>query len=120
MPFHHPLLELFSATRDTIAMCEKMASAGASAVLVVTPCFYKGLMTNDALISHYTKVADHSPVPVIIYSVPGNTGIDLAAEVIVELSSHPNIVGVKDSGGDVSTSFLGLQVFVGTHLFYKI
>ncbi|XP_045190999.2 4-hydroxy-2-oxoglutarate aldolase, mitochondrial-like [Mercenaria mercenaria] len=90
------------STRDTIAMCEKMAGAGAKAVLVVTPCFYKGLMSNEALISHFTKVADASPVPVILYSVPGNTGIDLAPEVVIQLSTHPNIAGVKDSGGDIS------------------
>lgn len=90
------------STRDTILMCKKMAEAGAKAVLVVTPCFYKGLMTNDVLLSHFTKVADASPVPVILYSVPGNTGIDLAAEVVVELSRHPNIVAVKDSGGDIA------------------
>ena len=47
------------------------------------------------------QVADNSPVPVILYSVPGNTGIDLAPNVIIELSSHPNIIGLKDSGGDV-------------------
>ncbi|WAR21902.1 HOGA1-like protein, partial [Mya arenaria] len=47
-------------------------------------------------------VADESPVPVILYSVPGNTGIDLAPEVVIQLSTHPNIAGVKDSGGDIS------------------
>ncbi|KAL4231156.1 4-hydroxy-2-oxoglutarate aldolase [Mactra antiquata] len=90
------------STRDTISMCKKMADAGAQAVLVVTPCFYKGLMTNEALIAHFLKVADSSPVPVIIYSVPVNTGIDLSADVIIQLSTHSNIVGVKDSGGDIS------------------
>ena len=47
-------------------------------------------------------MADTSPVPVILYSVPGNTGIDLAPEVIIKLAAHPNIAGLKDSGGDVS------------------
>ena len=47
-------------------------------------------------------MADASPVPVLLYSVPGNTGLDLDVEVIVKLSSHPNIAGLKDSGGDVS------------------
>ena len=51
------------------------------------------------------QVADNSPVPVILYSVPGNTGIDLAPNVIIELSSHPNIIGLKDSGGDVRYIF---------------
>ncbi|XP_052773228.1 4-hydroxy-2-oxoglutarate aldolase, mitochondrial-like [Mya arenaria] len=90
------------STRDTTAMCRRMADAGAKAVLVVTPFFYKSLMNNDALVAHFTKVADESPVPVILYSVPGNTGIDLAPEVVIQLSTHPNIAGVKDSGGDIS------------------
>ena len=46
-------------------------------------------------------MADSSPVPIILYSVPANTGIDLAPEVIVRLAKHPNIIGLKDSGGDV-------------------
>lgn len=90
------------STRETISLGKKMAEAGAKALLIVTPCFYKGMMTNEALISHYTKVADASPVPIILYSVPGNTTIDLPAEVAVQLSAHPNIVGIKDSGGNVA------------------
>ena len=50
------------------------------------------------------QVADASPVPVILYSVPANTGVDLAPEVIVKLSTHPNIIGLKESGGDVGIS----------------
>ena len=49
----------------------------------------------------FWQVADASPIPVILYSVPANTGIDLPAECVVKLSSHPNIIGLKDSGGDV-------------------
>ena len=47
------------------------------------------------------QVADASPVPVILYSVPGNTTIDMPIDIVVQLSSHPNIVGLKDSGGNV-------------------
>ena len=50
------------------------------------------------------QVADTSPVPIVLYSVPANTGIELPAECVIKLSSHPNIIGVKDSGGDVSNS----------------
>ena len=49
----------------------------------------------------FWQVADSSPIPVILYSVPANTGIDLPAECVIKLSSHPNIIGLKDSGGDV-------------------
>ncbi|XP_076436529.1 4-hydroxy-2-oxoglutarate aldolase, mitochondrial-like [Babylonia areolata] len=90
------------STSATIAMTEKMAEAGVDAVMVVTPCYYKANMTGDAMLAHYTKVADSSPVPVILYNVPVNTGLDLAPEVIVKLASHPNIIGLKESGGDVS------------------
>lgn len=96
------------STRDTIVMSQKMADAGAHAVLVVTPCYYKGGMSNAALMDHYTKVANASPIPVILYSVPANTGIDLAVDVIVKLSEHENIIGLKDSGGDISK--IGLVV----------
>nr|XP_002735311.2 PREDICTED: 4-hydroxy-2-oxoglutarate aldolase, mitochondrial-like [Saccoglossus kowalevskii] len=90
------------STRDTVEMSKLMASAGADAVLVVTPCYYKAQMKAAALEQHYRKVADESPIPVILYSVPGNTTIDLPVDVAVNLSSHPNIIGMKESGGDVS------------------
>ena len=53
---------------------------------------------------HYETVADQSSVPIIIYNIPVNTGIDLTAEIISQLAPHPNIIGLKDSGGDVSTT----------------
>ncbi|XP_046851469.1 4-hydroxy-2-oxoglutarate aldolase, mitochondrial-like [Xenia sp. Carnegie-2017] len=89
-------------TNQTIAMVKCMALAGVDSVLVSTPCFYKSGMTKEALQLHYTKVADSSPVPVILYSVPTNTGIDLNEEIIVKLSEHPNIIGLKDSGGNIT------------------
>ncbi|CAB3982926.1 4-hydroxy-2-oxoglutarate aldolase, mitochondrial [Paramuricea clavata] len=89
-------------TNQTINMAQKMASVGADSVLVATPCFYKSGMTKEALEMHYIKVADSCPVPVILYSVPANTGIDLPEEVIVNLSKHPNIIGLKDSGGNIT------------------
>ncbi|XP_076133858.1 4-hydroxy-2-oxoglutarate aldolase, mitochondrial isoform X1 [Alosa pseudoharengus] len=90
------------STKATVQMTEGMAHAGADAVLVVTPCFYRGRMNSKALIHHYTKVADASPVPVVLYSVPANTGLELPVDAIVCLSQHPNIVGLKDSGGDIT------------------
>jgi len=90
------------STRDTIAMANKMADAGADCVMVVTPCFYKGAMTSPAMQHHYNKVADASIVPIVLYSVPANTGIDLPEAAIINLSKHPNIIGVKESGGDIS------------------
>ncbi|XP_043912165.1 4-hydroxy-2-oxoglutarate aldolase, mitochondrial [Protopterus annectens] len=90
------------STHATIKMTTNMAEAGADAVMVVTPCYYRGQMNSASLIHHYTKVADTSPVPVILYSVPANTGLDIPIDAIVKLSAHPNIIGMKDSGGDVT------------------
>ncbi|XP_051241021.1 4-hydroxy-2-oxoglutarate aldolase, mitochondrial isoform X2 [Dicentrarchus labrax] len=90
------------STRATVQLTEKMAAAGADAALVVTPCFYKGKMDSRALIQHFTKVADSSPVPVVLYSVPANTGLELPLDAVLQLSQHPNILGLKDSGGDIT------------------
>ncbi|KPP61748.1 4-hydroxy-2-oxoglutarate aldolase, mitochondrial precursor-like [Scleropages formosus] len=90
------------STRATVQMTEQMARAGADAVLVVTPCFYRGRMDSRALVHHYTQVADSSPVPVVLYNVPANTGLDIPVDAVVTLSQHPNIVGLKESGGDVT------------------
>lgn len=89
-------------TRTTIKMTERMAMAGADIAMVVTPSYYKGSLNENALMNHYVKVADASPIPILLYSVPSNTSVDLPANVIIKLSSHPNIIGLKESGGDVT------------------
>jgi 4-hydroxy-2-oxoglutarate aldolase len=94
----------------------RFAAAGAHAALVVTPSFYKNQMTADALHEHYTRVADASALPVLLYNVPGNTGVELTAEVALRLAPHPNIIGLKDSGGDVS--FGHLMLFECTAITY--
>ncbi|XP_063818405.1 4-hydroxy-2-oxoglutarate aldolase, mitochondrial [Pseudophryne corroboree] len=106
------------STQATVEMTGEMAEAGADAVLVVTPCYYRGRMTSSALVNHYTKVADTSPVPVILYSVPGNTVLDLPVEAAITLAQHPNIIGMKDSGGDVSR--IGLIVHRTQHLGFQL
>ncbi|XP_042119643.1 4-hydroxy-2-oxoglutarate aldolase, mitochondrial isoform X2 [Peromyscus maniculatus bairdii] len=98
----------FRATQATVEMTLSMAQVGADAAMVVTPFYYRGRMSSAALIHHYTKVADLSPIPVVLYSVPANTGLDLPVDAVVTLSQHPNIIGIKDSGGDVTK--IGLMV----------
>ncbi|XP_062466431.1 4-hydroxy-2-oxoglutarate aldolase, mitochondrial isoform X2 [Pezoporus occidentalis] len=98
----------FRATQATVQLTLSMAEAGADVVLVVTPCYYRGAMTSAALVQHYTEVADASPIPVVLYSVPANTGLDLPLEAVVTLAQHPNILGIKDSGGDITR--IGLMV----------
>ncbi|XP_072413271.1 4-hydroxy-2-oxoglutarate aldolase, mitochondrial [Chiloscyllium punctatum] len=90
------------STEATIAMTLKMAEAGANAVMVITPFYYRGRMNSAAFIQHYTQVADASPVPVVLYSVPGNTALELPMDAILTLSQHPNIIGLKDSGNDIT------------------
>jgi len=90
------------STRATVELTLQMAEVGADAVIVVTPSYYKGLMSAAALENHYRQVADASPVPIILYSVPANTGVDLQLEAVVRLANHPNVVGIKDSGGSVA------------------
>ena len=90
------------ATAATIALTQQAAEAGADVALVITPSFYRGRMTSATLIRHYIGVADASPLPLILYNMPACTGIDLDVATIVTLSEHPNIVGLKDSGGNVA------------------
>jgi 4-hydroxy-2-oxoglutarate aldolase len=88
-------------TAETIQRTLRAAALGYSAVLVRTPSYYKPFMHARALIEHYHRVADASPVPVLIYSVPVFTGVTVEAQVTARLAEHPNIVGIKDSSGSV-------------------
>ncbi|HEX8493483.1 MAG TPA: dihydrodipicolinate synthase family protein [Pyrinomonadaceae bacterium] len=87
--------------RATIGEVRRVAEAGADAVLLITPHFYRGAMTQSALYSYYMAVADGAPVPVLLYSMPELTGIALAPETVARLSEHENIIGLKDSSGDI-------------------
>ena len=78
------------------------AAAGADAVLVITPHYYRAAMTQEVLVDYYKAVADASPVPVLLYSMPALTGIKLEPQTIARLSEHQNIIGVKDSSNDVA------------------
>lgn len=91
-----------TGTNDTSHVLNNTRSAcqaGADAVLVVTPYYNKA--TQNGLIAHFTKVADESSVPVIIYNVPGRTGCNLLPKTLAKLAEHPNIVAVKEASGNV-------------------
>jgi 4-hydroxy-2-oxoglutarate aldolase len=90
------------STRATIAATQRAASAGADAVLVRTPSFFKAQMTGDLLERHYRDVADAAPVPVLLYNVSMFTGVTLPADSVARLAEHPNIVGMKESGSDIA------------------
>jgi len=88
------------ATRHTIHLTKQAAEAGADAVLVSPPAYFKGAMTPGVLARHFRAVADASPVPVLVYQVPLRMStLDLPTGLIEELSQHPNIAGIKDSRG---------------------
>lgn len=92
------------STRATIRATKAVAEAGADAVLVQPPAYYKPAMTPEALREHFIAVADASPVPVILYQVPPRfSTVELAAGLVAELARHPNVVGIKDSHGDLKT-----------------
>ena len=90
------------STRATIAATRRAAALGADAALVRTPAFFKGQMTSDVFVRHYTDVADASPIPILLYNVTMFTGVNLLPDAVERLAGHPNIVGMKESGGDLS------------------
>ena len=90
------------STRATIAATKRAAAAGVDAVLVRTPSFFKTQMTADVFERHYLEVAEASSVPVLLYNVTVYTGVNLSPDVVATLAEHPNIVGIKESGGDIA------------------
>src|SRR5262249_21148451 len=86
---------------ETLRMCEHAARLKYDVALVRTPHFYRGQMNPQAMLAFYRTVADSSPLPVLLYTVPPFTAYDLPLEVIVELADHPNIIGIKESSGNV-------------------
>ncbi|MGI6552477.1 MAG: 4-hydroxy-tetrahydrodipicolinate synthase [Bacillota bacterium] len=88
-------------TRETIEVSQKALDAGAEAVMILPPHYFKGAMTDSVLKKHYFSIADAISGPLIIYNMPRNTGINLSAKLVCELAQHPNIVGIKDTGGNI-------------------
>jgi 4-hydroxy-2-oxoglutarate aldolase len=89
------------STAKTIERTRRAAELGYPGALVKTPYYYKPQYTSEALIEHFRRVADASPIPIILYSVPKFTGIALEAREAAPLAAHPNIIGIKDSSGSV-------------------
>jgi 4-hydroxy-2-oxoglutarate aldolase len=86
---------------NTLRMTEYAAELGYDVALVRTPFYYKKQMQPANVLAFYRTIADRSPLPVLIYSVPPFTAYDMPAELVIELADHPNIIGIKESGGDV-------------------
>ncbi|HLW79713.1 MAG TPA: dihydrodipicolinate synthase family protein [Terriglobia bacterium] len=90
------------STRETLRLSQEAIARGADALLVVTPNYYKSRMDSTALTAHYRRVADGVRRPVLIYSIPQFTGVHIDAAAIGSLSRHPNILGLKESSGDLA------------------
>jgi 4-hydroxy-2-oxoglutarate aldolase len=108
------------ATSETIRFTNQAAGLGADLALVVTPCYFKGSMTPPVLYDHFLAVAEASRIPVLVYNVPQFTGVNMEPSLVARLSRHPNIIGVKDSSGNIDQlsqiihqSEKGFGVFVG-------
>ncbi|MGI8643182.1 MAG: dihydrodipicolinate synthase family protein [Thermomicrobiales bacterium] len=112
------------STRATIALTRKAAEMGVDFALVVTPHYYTPRYDHAAFLKHYQSVADASPIPVIVYVMAAYTGVDLAPALVADLAKHPNIVGIKDSGGNapkvgemIARCGLGFGVLAGSASF---
>lgn len=90
------------SARETISLTNKIAEIGAHMALIVTPSYYGSKMNDEALINYYSAVADKSEIPILLYNVPKFTGVNISESVVSILSKHPNIVGMKDSSGNVN------------------
>jgi 4-hydroxy-2-oxoglutarate aldolase len=89
------------STRGAVRLTKMAAAAGADAVLVVAPHYYGAAMSVTALANHYRRIADDSAVPVVLYNIPKYMHYSLAPGLVAELAGHRNIVGIKDSSGDL-------------------
>jgi 4-hydroxy-2-oxoglutarate aldolase len=89
------------STAETIVRTKRAAQLGYPVALVKTPYYYKPVYRAETYIQHYRAVADSSPIPILLYSVPQFTGITLETPEILKLAGHPNIIGIKDSSGHI-------------------
>lgn len=90
------------STHSTVRLTREAAKAGAEAALVINPHYYKNRMDRVSLIRFFSTVADKSPIPVILYNMPASTGLDLDGQTVAELAEHENIIGMKDSSGNLN------------------
>jgi 4-hydroxy-2-oxoglutarate aldolase len=111
------------STKVSIELCHQAAEIGAHYGSLITPFFFAKKMSDAALIHHFIQVAENSPIPVLLYNNPGVTGITMSTTVVKEVSSHPKIVGMKDSSpGNLSAYILnakpGFSLLAGSANFF--
>jgi 4-hydroxy-2-oxoglutarate aldolase len=89
------------STKETIELAKHAADAGADAALALSPNYYKRAMSDELNKVFFQEVADACPIPLVMYNMPANTGINLSSKLIADMAKHPNIIGVKDSSGNI-------------------
>ena len=89
------------SARETIRLTNAAAKLGAQAALILTPFYYTDQMGDEAIIAYFKEVADHSDIPILIYNVPKFTHVNVSVNVVKTLSEYPNIIGMKDSMGNI-------------------
>ena len=108
------------STRLTIDQCKLVADLGADFASVLTPCYFKKKLTDEAMTRFYLEVADSSPIPVVGYNAPGFTGMTISTKTLKAIASHENIIGIKDTSPGMIGSYLratsefDFDVFSGT------
>jgi len=108
------------STKLTIEQCTMVASLGADYASVITPCYFKKKLNDDAMIKYYLDVADGSPIPIACYNAPGFTGMTISTTTLKAIASHENIIGIKDTSPGMigsylrTTADLDFDVFSGT------
>jgi 4-hydroxy-2-oxoglutarate aldolase len=109
------------STQETARFTNQAAKLGANGALVVTPSYFKGSMKPQILYEHFISVAESSRIGILLYNVPQFTGINMEPELVAKLSEHPNIIGIKDSSGNIGQlseiihlSQKGFVIFVGS------
>ncbi|KAF5675276.1 dihydrodipicolinate synthetase [Fusarium heterosporum] len=89
------------STQEAVQLCHEAAESGSNYALVLPPAYYGILLTTQHIIQHFLAIADHSPIPILIYNFPGAcSGLDLSSDIIIDLAGHPKIVGVKLTCGN--------------------
>ncbi len=89
------------STRHTIEMTQRAHDFGADAAVIITPFYYKKVLHDEELEAHYLRIADSSPIPILLYTIPQFAGVYLMPETIARLAEHHNIIGLKESSGDL-------------------
>lgn len=108
------------STKLTIEQCKKVADLGADFASVLTPCYFKKKLTDEAMTSYFLNVADGSPIPIACYNAPGFTGMTISTATLKAIASHENIIGIKDTSPGMIGSYLRItsdldfDVFSGT------